>query len=234
MTEAAEKQPSPPIIRLLNASRSYEQGSKTIHALRDVNLSIAAGEFIAFAGKSGSGKSTLLNLTCGIDHPSAGQVHVSGKVLGALTDNELTLLRRRDFGIIFQFFNLIPTLTALENAVLPLYFEGAPPKGARETARNLLAEVGLGGREGSYPDSLSGGEQQRIAIVRAVIHNPSVILADEPTGNLDTDTGTFVMEWLRNLSNLDGKTVLLVTHSAEALEYADRVVRLRDGRIVES
>jgi putative ABC transport system ATP-binding protein len=225
--------PGSALIQFSNVSRAYEQGGKRIEALHDVNLSIAPGEFVAFAGKSGSGKSTLLNLTCGIDQPSTGEVRVLDKQLTSLTDAELTLLRRRHFGIIFQFFNLIPTLTALENAVLPLYFEGRPPKDARQRATTLLAEVGLAGREESYPDSLSGGEQQRIAIVRAVIHDPSIILADEPTGNLDSETGTFIMEWLRNLATRDGKTVLLVTHSAEALEYADRVVRLRDGRIVE-
>lgn len=222
------------MIEFRDVVRSYESGGRQIHALRGVTLNATGGEFLALVGRSGSGKSTLLNLACGIDQPDSGDILLAGTSLSALRDHDLTLLRRTRIGMIFQFFNLIPTLTALENVALPAYLAGTPGTSARKRAWDLIGEMGLAGRETEFPDNLSGGEQQRLAIARAIINNPDVILADEPTGNLDSETGEFVLQRLRALATDQGKTVLMVTHSAEALAHVDRVVRLRDGLVVDS
>jgi putative ABC transport system ATP-binding protein len=221
------------LIEFRDVSKTFEQGRRQIHALRGVSLAIARGEFVAICGRSGSGKSTLLNLSCGIDNPSAGDVLVDGRPLGQMSDRQRTLLRRRDFGIIFQFFNLIPTLNVLENVFLPSYLGGRRGAKIRARARSLLEAVGLADRGKDFPDNLSGGEQQRLAIVRAMMNNPRIVLADEPTGNLDSENSSFILQQLRGLASTHGKTVLLVTHSMEAQAYADRILRLRDGRLEE-
>ena len=201
--------------------------------LHDANLSMAQGELIAILGKSGSGKTTLLNLISGIDQAESGEVYVGGLRLTGMGDRERTMFRREKIGFIFQFFNLIPTLTVWENLTLPLELNGMLDAEGRQRAQSLLAEVGLQGREKTYPDRLSGGEQQRVAIARALVHDPMLVLADEPTGNLDEDTGRVILNLLDRLTRRAGKNMLLVTHSAEAASIADRVLTLHEGRLVE-
>jgi putative ABC transport system ATP-binding protein len=184
-------------------------------------------------GKSGSGKSTLLNLVSGIDLPSGGAIWVAGQPITRLGERERTLFRRRSVGFVFQFFNLVPTLTVLENVLLPLELNGLSGVTAKAKAEAMLGEVDLADRGASYPDRLSGGEQQRIAIARALVHDPELILADEPTGNLDAETGRQVLELLDRLTRRAGKTMLMVTHSQEVVGVADRVLRVRDGHLVE-
>jgi len=220
-------------IRLENLSKSYREGAQTRIVLRDVDAVFGRGEGVAIVGRSGSGKSTLLNLIGGIDHVDSGTVWVAGQNLTALGEHQRTLFRRRNVGFIFQFFNLIPTLTVWENVVLPLELAGtANGEIARRTAP-LLDEVGLLDRRGTFPDRLSGGEQQRVAIARALVHDPLLVLADEPTGNLDEDTGRHIMAILDRLTRQAGKNLILVTHSTEAAAYADRVMTLHDGQLVD-
>jgi putative ABC transport system ATP-binding protein len=203
------------------------------HVLEGTGIEEAKGEFIAILGKSGSGKTTLLNLISGIDEVDCGDVYFEGVHLTKMNDTDRTLFRRRKIGFIFQFFNLIPTLTVWENVTLPLELLGQHGEEADRRARQLLAEVDLTGREKSYPDRLSGGEQQRVAIARALVHDPALVLADEPTGNLDDETGLHILQLLDRLTRRAGKTLLLVTHSPEAAAFADRVFRLREGRLVQ-
>jgi putative ABC transport system ATP-binding protein len=191
------------------------------------------GELAVLLGKSGSGKSTLLNLVSGIDTPSGGEIWVDGQALTRMAERERTLFRRRSVGFVFQFFNLVPTLTVRENLLLPLELNGVVGAPAVATANAMLAEVGLADRGGSYPDRLSGGEQQRVAIARALVHNPPLILADEPTGNLDAETGQQVLALLDRLTCQAGKTMIMVTHSPEVIGMADRVFRIREGHLVE-
>jgi len=212
-------------------TRHYRIGEGTVEALAGVDLRVRHGEFVAVAGVSGSGKSTLLHLVGGLDRPTDGQVWVDGVELGSAGEAELTHHRRRRVGFIFQTFNLLPRLTALENATLPLMFAGVPRREREAQARALLEQVGLGHRLDHYPTQLSGGEQQRVAIARALVHDPAVILADEPTGNLDTQTGAGILTLLRQLNRERGVTVLLVTHDPAAAGVADRVIHLRDGRV---
>lgn len=221
-----------PLIRFDQVSRSYEEAGRTRVVLHELNLSISAGELVVLVGKSGSGKSTLLNLVSGIDLPSSGEVWVAGRALGRMSERERTLLRRRAVGFVFQFFNLVPTLTVLENLLLPLELNGRTGSAAQAQAQAMLAAVDLGERAASYPDRLSGGEQQRVAIARALVHDPSLILADEPTGNLDAETGGHVLDLLEQLARTTSKTLLMVTHSAEVVGRADRVLRLREGRVL--
>ncbi|PDW01766.1 ABC transporter ATP-binding protein [Candidatus Viridilinea mediisalina] len=221
-----------PLIRLEQVSRSYEEAGRTRVVLHELSLSIAAGELVVLVGKSGSGKSTLLNLVSGIDLPSSGEVWVAGRALGRMSEHERTLLRRHAVGFVFQFFNLVPTLTVLENLLLPLELNGRTGNAAQTQAQAMLAAVGLAERGDSYPDRLSGGEQQRVAIARALVHDPALILADEPTGNLDAETGGYVLDLLERLVRTSGKTLLMVTHSAEVVGRADRVLRLREGRVL--
>jgi putative ABC transport system ATP-binding protein len=220
-------------VELRGVSKVFAQGNREFHALRDVTAAFHPGELAAIVGRSGSGKSTLLHLACGIEIPTSGAVLAAGRDLGTLPDRELAILRRRHFGIVFQFFNLIATLTVEENVLLPSYLDGGWKRPARARARELLEQVGLADRAADFPDRLSGGEQQRVALARALVNDPRIILADEPTGNLDSDNARFVLEHLRRLAHGEGRAVVMVTHSAEALDFADRVVRLRDGRVAE-
>jgi putative ABC transport system ATP-binding protein len=220
-------------IRLQNLSKGFQEGRVNREVLNDASATINKGEFIAVLGRSGSGKSTLLNLISGIDQADHGSVYLDGQDLTALNDHERTIFRRHHIGFIFQFFNLIPTLTVLENVMLPLELNGTPPAEAEGRAKACISEVGLQGREATFPDRLSGGEQQRVAIARALVHEPALILADEPTGNLDEKTGRHVMQLLDRLTRQTGKNLILVTHSAEAASFADRILFLRDGKLVE-
>ncbi|MFM2432171.1 MAG: hypothetical protein RLZZ511_3385 [Cyanobacteriota bacterium] len=214
--------------------KTYQEGDTERTVLRDVNLKFAPGEFIVLLGQSGSGKSTLLNLISGIDQPDTGSIQINGVDITSLDERSRTLLRRDQVGFVFQFFNLIPTLTVLENITLPQELAGVSLKAASESARALLDQVGLNGREQTFPDKLSGGQQQRVAIARALAHNPNLVLADEPTGNLDEETGEKVLQLLLNLVRTSGKTLLMATHNPEIAKFADRILRVQEGHLVES
>jgi putative ABC transport system ATP-binding protein len=222
-----------PLIELRGLTKTYEEGSRSRAILRDATAAIGRGELVVLVGRSGSGKSTLLNLLSGIDLPSSGEVAIDGVELSRLTEHERTLFRRDHIGFVFQFFNLIPTLTVEENLLLPLELKGKVSEAQRRQALDLLAEVGLADRAGSFPDRLSGGEQQRVAVARAIAHDPLLVLADEPTGNLDLETGLQVLEILDRLTRQAGKTMVMVTHSREVVGIADRVFRIEEGRLVE-
>ena len=223
---------SDPVVRLQSVSKSFGEGDARRHILRDVSLTFARGEFDVLLGKSGSGKSTLLNLIAGIDDADAGEIWVEGTEIGHLGDTQRTLLRRNRMGFVFQAFNLIQTLTVLENVTLPLELSGTSPRESAKRGRGLLASVGLENRAGDYPDRLSGGEQQRVAIARALINDPALVLADEPTGNLDAETGQRVLELLDTLTRRAGRNLIMVTHSAEVVGVADHVYHLRDGKLM--
>lgn len=220
------------MIKLRAVSRSYGDG-KTVNALREVSLTIPRGERVAVMGPSGSGKSTLLNMVCGLDDPSGGQVMVDGVDIAALGDDARTRLRREKIGMIFQTFNLLPTLSALENVALPLRLQNVPKREAEQKASEMLKRVSLTDRSTHKPDQMSGGERQRIAIARALIFKPPILLADEPTGNLDSKTGEEILSLLDDLHREFNTTMLLVTHNEEAAWHCDRILRLRDGRIVK-
>ena len=218
-------------IRAVDLSRTFEVGETTVEALRSINLEVGRGQFVALVGPSGSGKSTLLNLVGGLDRPTDGQLWIDGVELSASKEKALTEHRRRSVGFVFQSFNLLPRLTALENVALPLIFVGISEQERLERAGQLLAQVGLSDRLDHRPTQLSGGEQQRVAIARALVNHPAIILADEPTGNIDTATGAEIMDLLRRLNREQGVTLLLVTHDPAAAGFADRVIQLRDGRL---
>ncbi|MBI4787481.1 MAG: ABC transporter ATP-binding protein [Chloroflexi bacterium] len=220
------------VIRLENVTRAYTMGGRTLYALRGVSLDIGAGEFLAIVGPSGSGKSTLLNLIGGIDKPDTGHVWVDQIHVSAMGENALAKWRGDKIGIVFQFFQLLPTLNALENVMLPMELRNSFANNRRARARAVLERVGLGDRATQLPSELSGGEQQRVAIARALANDPPILLADEPTGNLDTETGQRVIELLAEL-NQAGKTIVLVTHEEQLARTAKRVIRVRDGHIVE-
>jgi putative ABC transport system ATP-binding protein len=220
-------------LRLENLSKSYLEGARARVVLQNASACFAHGEFAAIVGKSGSGKSTLLNLISGIDRADGGTIWLDGRNLTALDDRQRTLFRRRSIGFIFQFFNLLPTLTVEENVSLPLELNSRNGAEARERVEAMLAAVGLADRRETFPDRLSGGEQQRVAIARALIHDPQIVLADEPTGNLDEATGRQVLELLDRLTRRAGKNMVLVTHSAEAAAAADRVLHLHNGCLEE-
>jgi putative ABC transport system ATP-binding protein len=222
-----------PALAVEGLGKSYAEGRARRVVLSDVAFEVAPGECIALLGRSGSGKSTLLNLLAGIDRPDTGDVRIAGQSVVTMGEPALTLLRRRHIGFIYQFFNLIPTLTVAENLALPLELNGVPAARRRERIAALLGKVGLDGREGAFPDQLSGGEQQRVAIARAIIHDPALVLADEPTGNLDAQTGHRVLELLSHLFRDEGHTLILVTHSREVSAIADRVFAVDGGRLTE-
>jgi putative ABC transport system ATP-binding protein len=214
-------------------TRTFQVGETTIDALHGIALEVQRGQFVALIGPSGSGKSTFLNLVGGLDLPSGGQLWVEGTELSACTEKELTEHRRTKVGFVFQSFNLLPRLTALENVALPMMFVGVPESRRLRRSHELLEKVGLEERLEHLPGQLSGGEQQRVAIARALVNQPAIILADEPTGNIDSKNGREVMALLRRLNRDSGVTLLLVTHDSEAAAYADRIVHLRDGRIAQ-
>ena len=220
-------------VELRGVTKSYREGDGERVVFRDAHAAIQPGEIAVLVGRSGSGKSTLLNLIAGIDRPSAGTVLVDNIDLGRLSEGERTRLRRRHIGFVFQSFNLLPVLTAEENVLLPLELNGVDGAAARARARALLDRVGLGDRAGAFPDRLSGGEQQRLAIARALAHEPPLVLADEPTGNLDAETAAAVVALLDALVRERGTTVVMVTHSREVIGVADRVFAVQHGRLVE-
>jgi putative ABC transport system ATP-binding protein len=223
---------APAIIELDQVTKQFT-GKRNVVALDAVSLSIPRGEMVSIIGPSGSGKSTLLNLVGGLDRPSSGQVSVDGEPLAGLADDQLTKVRRDKIGFIFQFFNLLPTLSSLENVGLPLHLRGWPRKKVDERARELLALVKLEQRLTHLPDELSGGERQRVAIARALSVYPPILLADEPTGNLDTRTGEEILTLIRDLHHRLGSTIVIVTHDMTVAQSCERTIALRDGRIVE-
>jgi putative ABC transport system ATP-binding protein len=223
--------PTPPFIRLRNLSRNYTAGQTVIPALCSVDLEISQGEFIALVGPSGSGKSTLLNLMGGLDRPSAGELYVNDLSLGNAEEQKLVRYRRDQIGFIFQSFNLMPSYCAVENVETPMSLAETPRSERRARAMKLLESVGLGQRALHRPNAMSGGEKQRVAIARALANNPPLLLADEPTGNLDSKTGASILDLLRNLLKSNQLTLVLVTHDLEIASHADRIVHLRDGRI---
>jgi putative ABC transport system ATP-binding protein len=223
---------NPPMIELDRVTKQFD-GRRDVTALRDLSLSIAGGEMVSIIGPSGSGKSTLLNLVGGLDRPSSGEVRVAGQALSGLSDDQLTKVRRDSIGFIFQFFNLLPTLSCLENVGLPLHLRGWPRAKVQERAHELLTLVQLAHRLHHLPEELSGGERQRVAIARALSIYPPILLADEPTGNLDTHTGHDILALVRDLHVRLGATVVIVTHDMNVARSCGRTIALRDGQIVE-
>lgn len=221
------------VLQAQQVRKKYSLGDHSVNALAGVDFAVEQGEFVAIMGPSGSGKSTLLHLLGGLDKPSEGEVILAGNRLSELNDQAATLARRHHVGFVFQFFNLLPTLTARENILLPLLIDGKDAKGHEERLLTLLDLVGLSERQNHKPDQLSGGEQQRVAIARALITAPELVLADEPTGNLDTKTGRAIMQLLRRSCDEFSQTMVVVTHDPQAAIYADRVIFLRDGLVVQ-
>ncbi len=224
---------SPAILKVTGLSRTFQEGQNQRKVLTNVNFELGKGEQIALLGRSGSGKSTLLNLLAGIDLPDSGEIVINSNSLTELTENQRTLFRRQHIGFIYQLFNLIPTLTVVENISLPLELNRVPKTDIADRSSSMLDFVGLSGRGNSYPDQLSGGEQQRVAIARGLIHNPSLVLADEPTGNLDAESGQQVLKLLDDLANQNQQTLIIVTHSMEIARSAQRVLELKDGVVTD-
>ncbi len=233
MTVQPSLDPLKPAVEVRGLTRVFGSGDARVEALRGIDLTIRTGEFVAVMGPSGSGKSTLLHLVGGLDAPSAGTIRLGNAELSALDDDRLTVLRRRRVGFVFQAFNLLDVLTAEENVAVPLLIDGVPDKQAAKQAAELLEHVGLGARRTHRPAQLSGGEQQRVAIARALVTRPLLLLADEPTGNLDSASADQVMDLLRRLVDEHGQTILMVTHNPRHAAMADRLVRLRDGLVLE-
>lgn len=206
-------------------------GEVETEVLKDINLTINQGEFISIMGPSGSGKSTLLYLLGGLDKPTSGSILIKGKELATMTDNEQSILRRRELGFVFQFYNLIPNLNVEENIMLPILLDGKRLKNEQAKLNNILTAVGLADRRYHTPRELSGGQQQRVAIARALINEPEIILADEPIGNLDSKTGTEIMQLLKRINQEFGKTIIQVTHSKESAAYGDRIIHVKDGKV---
>lgn len=222
-----------PILSINNLSKIYQKGTVEIPAVRDVSFEVPAGSYLSIVGKSGSGKSTLLNLVGGLDRPTSGSIQFNRKELGKMNRYQLALHRRLNVGMIFQSFNLLPKRTAVENIMLPLTFAGVPRRKRRPRAEELLGQVGLGGRISHFPSELSGGEAQRVAIARALANEPQMILADEPTGNLDSSTAREIIELLVSLNKDKGLTILMVTHDKETAEtVSDSIITLKDGSII--
>ncbi len=219
------------VIRTVGLVRDYPMGAETVHALRGVDLEIARNEFVAIMGPSGSGKSTLMNLIGCLDTPTAGEYWLAGVEVSKMTDDELARIRNREIGFVFQTFNLLPRANALHNVELPLIYAGLRAKERRDQARGALASVGLADRMDHKPAELSGGQRQRVAIARALVTQPSIILADEPTGNLDSTTSEEIMRVFEDLHRTRGQTIVMVTHEADIARHAARVVTLHDGRV---
>lgn len=222
-----------PIIHITNLTRHFQMGEQTVRALDGVDLTVMPGEFLAIMGPSGSGKSTLLYLIGGLDRPTSGEMQVNRREITQLDENDLAGYRGQEVGFIFQAFHLVPTMTAVQNVEFPMIFSGAAPQKRRQQALALLERVGLGDRTGHRPTELSGGQQQRVAIARALANDPRIILADEPTGNLDTQTGREVMALLGQLNQEEGRTIIIVTHDPGMTAYATRTIHLLDGKITD-
>jgi putative ABC transport system ATP-binding protein len=221
------------MIRCIDVRKVYRQGNNEIIALDGVSLDIARGEFAVIMGPSGSGKSTLLHLIGGLDRPTSGELLVDQRLVGQMADDQITLFRRTRIGFIFQFFNLLPTLTALENVTLPFVLDGRSKEEAEQRATMLLDKVGLQNRQDHLPEEMSGGEIQRIAVARALAFDPPILLADEPTGNLDSKTGESILSLLRQINRDAGCTIVMVTHSQEAAGYGGRTIFFRDGKVAK-
>jgi putative ABC transport system ATP-binding protein len=221
-----------PIIRLENVSRIYDTGKVQVPALLDVDMEVADGEFLAIVGPSGSGKSTMMNILGCLDRPTSGRYVLAGQPVDELNDDGLAFLRSRSIGFVFQSYNLLPRTSALENVAAPLMYQGVPRKERLERAQNTLERLGLGDRLSHVPSELSGGQQQRVGIARALVAEPAMILADEPTGNLDSHSGAEVLELFKDLHSL-GRTIVLITHDVDVAQAADRAVHIRDGRLQE-
>ncbi|WP_026882004.1 ABC transporter ATP-binding protein [Clostridium akagii] len=221
------------IILTENLNKTYKLGTENVEVLKNINLTIKQGEFVSIMGPSGSGKSTLLYLLGGLDNPTSGSVKIAGKELSVMKDKEKSIMRRRDVGFVFQFYNLIPNLDVEDNIMLPILLDGKKIKDYRKKLDDILDVVGLTDRRKYTPRELSGGQQQRVAIARALINEPEVILADEPIGNLDSKTGQEVMELLKRINLENGKTIVQVTHSSDAASYGQRIIYVKDGKVVE-
>jgi len=222
------------LIQIKNVGKSYKMGKAgMLDVLKGINLDISPGEFLTIIGPSGSGKSTMMNIVGALDIPSSGEVLIMNKNIAKMSESSLAVLRGKTIGFIFQQFNLVPTLSALENVMLPMEFIDVPTNVAKKRATELLEMLGLGDRVDHKPNELSGGQQQRVAIARALSNDPPIILADEPTGNLDSKTGIFVMDFLRKLNTKQGKTIILITHDTSLIKYAHRVIHLKDGVVVK-
>ena len=219
------------IIETKNLNKTFKMGDLDIEVLKDINLGIESGEFVSIMGPSGSGKSTLLYLIGGLDKPTSGSVKIKGNELSEMKDKEQSIMRRRDIGFVFQFYNLIPNLSVEENVILPVLLDGKKLKDYRNKLDDILEVVGLEDRRAHTPRELSGGQQQRVAIARALVNEPDIILADEPIGNLDTKTGTEVMQLLQRINREKKKTIVQVTHSKEAADYGNRIINVRDGKV---
>jgi putative ABC transport system ATP-binding protein len=221
------------MISLEGVEKRYRQGDAEVTALGGVTLDIAAGQFVSVVGASGSGKSTLLHLMGGLDQPSAGEIRIDGSPISRMSDDEITVFRRRKIGFVFQFFNLLPTLSAEENVALPLLLDGKSQREVTPKVTAVLEQVGIAHRRRHRPDELSGGEMQRVAIARALVIDPVLVLADEPTGNLDSKTGEQILALIRDANRSRGATVVMVTHDAKAAAYGNRLVTMRDGGVVD-
>lgn len=213
--------------------KSFSLGKDEVEVLKDIDLQIKKGEFVSIMGPSGSGKSTLLYLIGGLDKPTSGNIMINGKELSVMKDKEQSIMRRRDIGFVFQFYNLVPNLNVEENVMLPILLDGKKVKDHKERLDEILELVGLADRRKHTPRELSGGQQQRVAIARALINEPEILLADEPIGNLDSKTGMEVMALMQNINKMKSKTIIQVTHSKEAAEYGNRIINVRDGRVWE-
>ena len=229
-SDRAVRPPGPLVIEIENVTKVYEMGSETIHALRGVSLKIRRNEYLAIMGPSGSGKSTMMNMLGCLDTPTQGKYEFNGTDVKSMDDDELAAIRNKEIGFVFQTFNLLPRSTSLSNVELPLIYAGLPAGLRRDKAQRALENVGLGNRMDHRPNELSGGQRQRVAIARALVNDPSIILADEPTGNLDSKTGSEIMALMEDLY-AQGNTIIVVTHEPDIAEHARRIVRLRDGLI---
>lgn len=221
------------IVECKDVVKTYQQGKITVQALRGVSLEVEKGGFVALCGPSGSGKTTLLNLIGGLDRPQAGRVVVDGQDLGSLNQGQLAEMRLRKVGFVFQAYNLIPVLSAMENVEFVMLLQGVPVAERRQRAREILDEVGLEGKYDRRPSELSGGQQQRVAVARAIVSNPSIVLADEPTANLDSKTGTSLLEMMRSMNQSRGVTFIFSTHDDKVMDYARRLVHIRDGQVAQ-